>query len=312
MLSIFHIRFVVVRVIIHDDNINTVFFITDSTGNPKQIEMTKEKKRHEIFGVIISGEDVSSRSYNIGDPVVKRILKSEELYTNLHGSDNTCSRIDFIRKDKVDKILRNIITARSFMLETFVSKDSDIRIISEFSRKIEHRLKIQSLRKEPALSAFLADRLFKKTRLPMLVFFLFILIINVFIQKSVADRVGLLKNDYADGIAQSQIKAAEIDHKKELIDKYNSTSSLDFPFIADNIASFVPPEIRLNELHINHNTGKSAESPAVIIKGEALKADSIPQFVEDIQNHGLKNSDIVSIRRARTGAMLNFEIHLDL
>lgn len=301
------IKLSVIEIMLHGGNCTLYSHLHDSSGKREIIPKDKIPKG-QIIILIISGDNVSSKTYKADDPIARKILHNTGLYTTLHENDIGCSHIDFIRKDLLADTIKTIESSRCIILDTIVSRQGRDGCTENMIRDMSEKMSLKEIWHNQPLLDFLTGKVFRKSWMPALIIFLVVLAINFFIRPTIADKTTRIKEDYAAWSRQAEKQNSISDKQSALVQEYLKYGYTDIPAVADLAASLIPAGTRLTGMYISGQKQPDA-SPAAVVKGESANAESVTLLLKNFQRQWTR-TDVVSIGQDRSGTILNFEIHI--
>lgn len=301
------IKLSVIEIMLHGGNCTLYSHLHDSSGKREIIPKDKIPQG-QIIILIISGDNVSSKTYKADDPIARKILHNTGLYTTLHENDIGCSHIDFIRKDLLADALKTIESSRCIILDTIVSRQGRDGCTENMIRDMSEKMSLKEIWHNQPLLDFLTGKVFRKSWMPALIIFLVVLAINFFIRQTIADKTAEIREDYAAWSRQAEKQNSISDKQSALVQEYLKYGYTDIPAVADLAASLIPAGTRLTGMYISGQKQPDA-SPAAVVKGESANAESVTLLLKNFQRQWTR-TDVVSIGQDRSGTILNFEIHI--
>lgn len=301
------IKLSVIEIMLHGDSFTLYSHPHESSGKREIIPKDKIPQG-QIIILIISGDNVSSKTYKADDPIARKILYNTGLYTTLHENDIGCSHIDFIRKDLLADALKTIESSRCIIIDTIVSRYGTDDSTENMIRDISAKMSLKEIWHNQPLLDFLTGKVFRKSLMPALIIFLVILSLNFFIHQTIADKTAEIREDYAAWSRQAEKQNSISDKQSALVQEYLKYGYTDIPAVADLAASLIPAGTRLTCMYISGQKQPDA-SPAAVVKGESANAESVTLLLKNFQRQWTR-TDVVSIGQDRSGTILNFEIHI--
>lgn len=301
------IKLSVIEIMLHGDSFTLYSHPHESSGKRDMIPGGKIAPG-QILILIISGDNVSSKTYKADDPIARKILHNTGLYTTLHENDIGCSHIDFIRKDLLADALKTIESSRCIIIDTIVSRHGTDDSTKNMIRDISAKMSLKGIWHNQPILDFLAGKAFRKSLMPVLIIFLVVLAINFFIRQTIADKTTRIREDYAAWSRRAEEENSISDKQSTLVQEYLKYGNTDIPAVADLAASLIPEGTRLTAMYITGQE-QSDVSPAAVVKGESANAESITLLLKNFQQQWAR-TDVVSIGQDRSGTILNFEIHI--
>ena len=286
------IKLSVIEIMLHGDSFTLYSHPHESSGKREIIPKDKIPQG-QIIILIISGDNVSSKTYKADDPIARKILYNTGLYTTLHENDIGCSHIDFIRKDLLADALKTIESSRCIIIDTIVSRYGTDDSTENMIRDISAKMSLKEIWHNQPLLDFLTGKVFRKSLMPALIIFLVILSLNFFIHQTIADKTAEIREDYAAWSRQAEKQNSISDKQSALVQEYLKYGYTDIPAVADLAASLIPAGTRLTCMYISGQKQPDA-SPAAVVKGESANAESVTLLLKNFQRQWTR-SDVVSI-----------------
>ena len=148
----------------------------------------RSKKKNGVAVVIITGNDVGSKEHEIsGDEVFTKITENDNLLWTIH-EENDNRRIDFIRKSSLGYEFNEIDNKKLYLGEVIVSHRTNIDTHLFLKEFYETKVNFNLVKKSKEFRAFFFDSLFDKIKLPVLIIFFVLLLINYLVFSSVKEK----------------------------------------------------------------------------------------------------------------------------
>lgn len=212
-----------------------------------------EIKKGSIVVAVIHGGDVSSRDYSDNDPIIRRIKSSNSLLWSIRGD-----KLVYVSREIIDPVLSTL--SNVYIAEIVVSgNDDEITISEETDASLSKLSKILSCR--PLLNA-VAMQWYYRLRLPVLSFWLCVLLLNMFLMKNFENRIGQEQRQLKLDSQLTEQARVKTERNNKMMSEYNS---LLLPFTCkqlDCLASVLPDGMTLRSIRVLQS-GMSVEGYAV-------------------------------------------------
>lgn len=228
----------------------------------------------------VKGPDVSFRTLSEGDPIINRILNNPDiLYTKY--KDRVC----YISKASVSGFIASL-------QDTYVAGV----IIADESANIES-VEAEAVHGVPPM--FLCRQWYKRMLLPVLFFYLIILIANIIVQPSVRAKQEEIRKELAATEKKSRAESEATEKQEQMILAFRHSSSGNSATTFDKIAVCVPDKMRLSLLSLKDNV--------IRVKGEDSDITEVVLFADRLERH-FRSARIVSIGKTPGKETPSFEI----
>lgn len=266
----------------------------------------------DLCVLIVTGETVGSRNYDISDSIVNRIISNEDLYISIHGEDS----IDYIRKSIVDLAICEL---NCRVIGVVVCRDiASVNITEEVDLIRKRKLSLLNLKSDLPLLNYLILGLLKKISLPLLLFYFIILIANFIFHSSLTEKLTDIRFISAkESVAVK--KYVEITQaQQKLYNEYLRIPSIDIVVASDKIASCIPKCVRLETMVFNEpKTRKRYSVPdnqsVLMLSGFSVTAEDIMGFIDILKNElNFSKVNIIKLENNIKKGLFQFELELIL
>jgi len=219
--------------------------------------------------VAVTGSDVTVRMISDRDPVLKRIMLNTDLLRTSY-ADRVC----YISRDEVMEIVGSLGNVH---VANIVVGDGNPDMATEVSTIEKRLLSVDTLRKDRPLLEAVCGQWYRKLRMPMLLFYLGLLIINFIAFSSVGKKYEEKRREVEAFERRSRTEVEATERQKKMVATFLAASSGRTAIGFDKIAASVPDGIRLTLIAIDDDGFR--------IKGEAGDASSVVAFAERLGNN---------------------------
>lgn len=287
--------------------------VADIGHNGASMRWQKQAKSGLVL-LVVTGAAIGSRELDRSNPIVRRIIDNPELLSSEH-ADGT--RIDYVRRSLLDDARAWSERSGQFVVGTVVTADlGSIDIDAEVDDVRRRRLSFNSLKSDAALRGFLAARLFRKLLLPVLLFWLVVLVANFFISSSLTEKLAEHQALSYETGRSARLLSEKNSARSKLVADYEGVAHIEPAVWSDAIASALSDGMRLTEILINE--AKSRRKNAIpddcvfiSLKGESLNSETVSAFSENLKRIAyFRRIEVVSLNRVRNEDLSTFEIHV--
>lgn len=248
-----------------------------------------------ICVIVVSGPDVTSRVISDHDPVLRRIMQNEALLKTSY-TDRVC----YVSKDPV---LELIGTIGDIHVAGFVIGDGGQDLEETVSSVERKTSSLDKIRADRPLLLSICAQWFGKLKMPLLLFYLCLLLVNFFSYPSIGRKYEERRRLLEASERRSRTETEVTERQRKIIAEYMSLSSHDSAYSFDKIAACVPGEIRLTLI--------SMETGMFRIKGETADASSVVAFANSLGKY-FKSIKIQSFDKLPGRETNGFEINVSL
>lgn len=263
---------------------------------------------------LITGDDIISRAYDKQDANNKRILKDSNFLWNIEHADNGEEIISFMRKDNLTDFLQAISQQHLVLIDTWIyASHVEYSVQTRLEKLYANQFKSSALFKTPNYRDTLANALFQKILLPVLLLFFAILLGNYFLNSYYTNQYQQKQAIIQQNKRESRMNSVKEQKKNQLMAGYNRIPERSFALLADRIASYVPANMYLTTIDvfpadkkINSRDKKqlasdfriirlkgTVETPgSVTLLSQFLEADNLFEKVKVIQLDRIKNKNL--------------------
>lgn len=274
--------------------VSAVVLAIDAAGISSKEQMSKDGDAIVVF---VTGEAVGSKSYDVSDPIVRRIEANPDLYVSVH--DN--ATVDYVRKSAVDSAIEEtgckaigVVVCRNM---DSVDMDAEVKAVRR------RRLSVPALKQDMPLADYLASRLLKRILLPVLFVYLAVLSANFFINSRLTERLGEVRSAYARESALAKRRSAVTQAQERLFAQYRAVPDVDMAGLSDDVASLVPDDIRLTSLAFKESLAR--------ICGDAFSSEAVMSFVDSLRKTvECEAVNVIMLEKDRKEDLFRFEIQI--
>ncbi len=293
------------------------FIIAEITAG--QIHLNEVNSRTGgITVLVIVGSDVLERRLHVGDPLLARIHTSPDILYSEKYIDGSYVNVSFIKKESADKIMSMLKDLGYVIIGIIVMKSPEgNELHAEVSKITAKNMKLKVLVHDPFLANAICGVVYRRLRIPLLLFFLGVLLVNWFAFSSLAGKVQIAKANAEQATVQSKhIETVNL-QQREMLEKLMSVPIFSSAELLDAIGEKVPDGVMLTEMDIitagdgKNILGKTMQ--LLKIKGTA-SSENLMKFIAVLKSSprfsGLSLVSYGSSKRAENANM--FEISIPL
>jgi hypothetical protein len=306
------------------------------TGTPLFIEATvdenglhttpfgaPDKQKRRMAVVAVSGEKVLTKRYKVGDVAIKRVTENLELLWHVEpvlGTEEV--EVSFVKRELTAELFNLLEKHHIHLLQVMLSREK-----ADQERSLAAALKetesLTAIRQVKGRLNLLCDTAYFHLRLPVLGFFLLLLLGNFFVNDAFVKEYNEQQRAWNVGqrksreIAEKQTKYGKIEAE------YARIPRVSFARLSDRIASYVPTGMLFDELSIFPPTGSGSivsrkqevqlRYGTIRVKGETEVPGCVTLFTHYLERDPLfKKVEVVSLDRPKNSSSYHFEIHLSL
>lgn len=259
------------------------------------VEEEIKKWKYTPAFLLITGDLIVCKCFQIDDPFSQRITDNPELLWDIYGEpDLERQMISFVRKEQTEDLTDLLNQNRIILLKKWVrahGEGNEKKLIRDFYK--EH-FEFSSLFRNIPFANTLSLIVYHKIRLPVLLCFFVILLGNFGLNTYVYKEYEMVQGELHMNKRYSKERQVQSQKEGSILSQYKSVPVFPAALIADRIASYVPPRLMLSSLRLfplehagsafNQNKGLGRVDKKIRIKGET----SIPgcvslfsQYLED-------------------------------
>lgn len=264
--------------------------------------------------MVVTGAAVGSKKLDRSNPIVRRIIDNPELLASEHAVG---TRVDYVRRSLMTDVRSELDRFGKFVVGTVVTTNLDlIDIEAEVDDMRRRRLSFNALKSDAALRDFLAARLFRKLLLPVLLFWLVVLVANFFISSSLTEKLAEHQALSYETGRSARLLSEKNSARSKLVADYEGVAHIESAVWSDAIASALSDGMRLTEILINEAKSRRKNTIPddcvfISLKGESLNSETVSAFSENLKRIAcFRRIEVVSLNRVRNENLSTFEIHV--
>lgn len=250
------------------------------------------EEKGDIVILSVFGSDVSSRSCDDSDPVLTRIQRSDDLYWTMY-PDKIC----YVRKAVVESSLNK-------QKGTYVAGVAVGEVCNEAEEQAKNILSTIDWKRIAGDSEMLeavAGCIFHRVLLPVLGFWLVVLLFNFFLFSDLDRRVSAMRLSWQESKREAKAEKEATGKQRQMLADYKTMSLPKSSVAIDALASVVPDGIQLTLLSVN--------SSGFRIKGTAKKVSDITEYSSAV-NREFPLLEIVSIDKPTGTSLYQFDFRM--
>ncbi len=275
---------------------------------------TLAKWKNSPVLVLITGDNVISKAYDKQDANNKRIMKDAGFLWDIEVTDSRGEIISFLRKDHLAEFLQAVIQHHLVLVDTWIyGSDIEYSIQARLDKLHADGFKSSALMRSPDFRNTLANALFQKIFLPVLLLFFCLLLGNYFLNSYYTKQYQEMQSIIRQNQKESKTSSQEEQKKNQLLAGYNQIPHQSFALLADRIASYIPTNMYLTSMNIfpvgkKTNAADKKTLPldfriirlrgtvdipgSVTLLSQLLEADNLFEKVKVIQLDRIKNGNV--------------------
>lgn len=250
------------------------------------------EEKGDIVILSVFGSDVSSRSCDDSDPVLTRIQRSDDLYWTMY-PDKIC----YVRKAVVESSLNK-------QKGTYVAGVAVGEVCNEAEEQAKNILSTIDWKRIAGDSEMLeavAGCIFHRVLLPVLGFWLVVLLFNFFLFSDLDRRVSAMRLSWQESKREAKAEKEATGKQRQMLADYKTMSLPKSSVAIDALASVVPDGIQLTLLSVN--------SSGFRIKGTAKEVSDITEYSSAV-NREFPLLEIVSIDKPTGTSLYQFDFRM--
>lgn len=271
----------------------------------------------------VTGDLVISKIYTQNDLALKRIIDNPELLWNIEIKNEQEQILSFLRKDKLSDFLQTAEKNHLFLIDTWIyGIENSYDIVPRLEQLYKEGFKSSALLKGANPKNQIANILFRRLFLPVLLMFFALLLGNFFLYSHYTKQYQQKQSFILQNRKDNRINSAEQQKKNQLIAAYTQIPDRSFALLADRIASYVPANLHLTSLDMfpiaknanrKEKKGLSIEYNTIRLKGLVETPGAITLLSQFIESDTLfKKVRIVRLDRLKNSDIFEFELEITL
>lgn len=249
-------------------------------------------EKGDIVILSVFGSDVSSRSCDDSDPVLTRIQRSDDLYWTMY-PDKIC----YVRKAVVESSLNK----QKGTYVAGVAVGEVCNEAEEHAKNILSTIDWKRIAGDSEMLEAVAGCIFHRVLLPVLGFWLVVLLFNFFLFSDLDRRVSAMRLSWQESKREAKAEKEATGKQRQMLADYKTMSLSKSSVAIDALASVVPDGIQLTLLSVN--------SSGFRIKGTAKKVSDITEYSSAV-NREFPLLEIVSIDKPTGTSLYQFDFRM--
>lgn len=305
------------------DCFRTILFIRKE-GN--YIPVTTGRIRADLpLFILISGEGILTKEYRTDEEGIVRITENPDLWYERENLEGDGILLRFMRREKLDRFLQEHPGIKVDSMCFFEGEEADflsaVPVFAVFVEALrEQELGLKRLFQLDEGGERLANRMFRRFRLPLLGFWLGILLLNFGLTSWLENRYREQQQVWAERQQWQKGRNRENERIRELTAKIRDREIAGCALLLDRLASCVPEAVCLSALTLaplaeKVKSGKlpQTDSDIVIVEGETLQPIRINQFCKQLTAESFcKEVRLTRMNRIKESKNYRFEIEVEL
>ncbi len=249
-------------------------------------------EKGDIVVMSVFGTDVSSRAGDDSDPILSRIKRSNDLYWTRY-PDKVC----YVRKTVVESSLND----RKVSFVAGVAVGETHYEADEQAKNMLSTIDWKRIVKEPDMLEVVTGRIFHRTLLPVLGFWLVALLCNFFLFSDLDRRVSAMRLSQQESKREAKAEREVTGKQRQMLADYKAMSLPKSSADIDALASVVPDGIQLTLLSVNPSGFR--------IKGTAKEVSDITEYSSAVKRD-FPLLEIVSIDKPAGTSLYQFDFRM--
>lgn len=250
------------------------------------------EEKGDIVILSVFGSDVSSRSCDDSDPVLTRIQRSDDLYWTMY-PDKIC----YVRKAVVESSLNK----QKGTYVAGVAVGEVCNEAEEHAKNILSTIDWKRIAGDSEMLEAVAGCIFHRVLLPVLGFWLVVLLFNFFLFSDLDRRVSAMRLSWQESKREAKAEKEATGKQRQMLADYKTMSLPKSSVAIDALASVVPDGIQLTLLSVN--------SSGFRIKGTAKEVSDITEYSSAV-NREFPLLEIVSIDKPTGTSLYQFDFRM--
>lgn len=290
----------------------------------KNLEINSLPKIKNNLAVLwITGDQIVTKPYDRDDQTIKRIIKNPELIWSVESTEGNGQVLSFLRREKLTGLLQSFEKNNLVLVNTWILDHSST---SDINTKLELLYKsrfVSDMQERPDdLKYTLANVLFHKLLLPVLLIFLVLLLGNYFTNSYYTEQYQLTQNVIQQNRRDNKVNASNGSKENPLVVSYNQIPGNSFALLADRIASYIPSNLSLTSMTLsplkkNGNTKSkqelSIDFKTILLKGVVETPGSVTLLAELLETDALFSKvKVISLDKRKDSNNFEFELEITL
>lgn len=264
--------------------------------------------------MIFMGDGIISKLYDQQDIANKKIMKDSNFIWNIETTDAQEQRISFLRRDNLSEFLQMCKQQHLILIDNWIYRaDEEYNIQIRLENLYLEHFRSSMLLQSSDFKNMLANVLFQKLFLPVLLLFFALLLGNYFLNSYYTKQYQQKQSIIQQNERNNRVNSQEEQKKNQLLAGYNKIPNQSFALLADRIASYIPSNLYLTSMNIfplgkNKNVRDrktlpmeyhtirlkgTVETPgSVTLLSQLLESDKLFEKVKVVQLGRLKNTNI--------------------
>lgn len=311
-------------VILPDGNFQTVHYVLRKGKCVRMPEKVAGKQA--LSFVLLEGEGVLQRVYREGDESIRRITENPDLLYDLEQREGE-TVLRFMRRDKADEVVAGLEQRGRQVYGVYLSggKEGSLSLpeddeVVRWLRIRKEEMRFRVLFRPDRKGKVLGECVFRRLRLPLLCFWLIVLVGNFFGTVALEERVREQEAIVAVRMREREGRNREDEGIRNLSEKVRRWSVRRCALLLDRIARHVPGEMQLSLLSVAPFEGKlqagrdpEVASGVVLIGGETSEPGTITRFCRLLEKEAFgREIELKTIHRLSGREAYRFEIKVSL
>lgn len=284
---------------------------------------TISKWKNSPVLVIFTGDGIISKSYDQQDVANKRIMKDPNFLWNIEITDGQGQRLSFLRRDNLSEFLQMCKQQHLILIDNWIyGADVEYNVQVRLENLYLERFRSSMLLQSPDFKDTLANVLFQKLFLPVLLFFFALLLGNYFLNSYYTKQYQQKQSIIQQNERNNRVNIQEEQKKNQLLAGYNQIPDQSFALLADRIASYIPSNLYLTSMNIfplgkNKNIRDKKTLPMdfhiIRLKGTVETPGSVTLLSQLLESDKLfENVKVVQLGRLKNTNIFEFELEITL
>lgn len=281
------------------------------------------KYKNNLALLLVTSDQVVTKVYDREDQTIRRIIKNPELIWSTDTTEGQEPTLSFLRREGLNSLLGTIEKNKMLLIDTWIQGADDESVINT---KLEHSyetlFRSTGLNKAVDLKNRLANLLFHKMLLPVLSFFLLLLLGNYFVYSHYTEQYQIKQSKIHQDKRANKAKSSNNQKENQLTAIYNQIPHKSFALLADRMASYIPNNLILTSMVIsplvkNGNSKSKNEIQIdyqlIRLKGSVETPGSVTLLTQLLEADALFSKvKVTSLYRKKDTDNFDFELEITL
>lgn len=305
------------------EDLQTTLFVWKK-GKYIPVETGRIRTDWPLF-ILVSGEGILKKEYRTEEEGMRRITENPDLLYEREDLEEDRVVLKFMRREKLDHFLQAQQGVRVDGIRFFEGKETDfLSSASGFSATVkalrEQELSLKRLFQPDEGGQRLANRMFRRLKLPVLGICLGLLMLNFFVASGLEEHCRELQQLLTERQQLQRGRNQESERMQELTGKIRERGMEGCAILFDRLAHCVPEAVNLSALTLAPLTEKMkngklplTDSDIILLKGETFQPVQINQLCKQLSRESFcKEVKLTRMSRVKDSKTYRFEVEVEL